>query len=152
MLGVFGIANWHYGWTDWQTALIFGGALAACLYVTQSNSVMAKLFIPAILATAGYMKGHHDGVAAENVRRVAEIAALKKSVQDETTKETIRQDAVNEEAQELAKTMLEEYKAQKLREQQEFDKANQEATNDPQADRPALSIDAVQRLNRLRGK
>ncbi len=148
----FGLNYW-FEVTDWKSAAVFAGALVACAYIAQSDSPLSRMGIAAVLVFAGYLKGGIDRAAvitAEYEQTISELKSTAKRLSDEEVK---RQQDANDKAIQEAQKVKEQYDAdlQALREENE--QLRTEASKDKFADRPGLSLDAVDRLNkrRLRG-
>lgn len=143
-------ANWWLDVTDWQTAAIFSCALVACVYVAQSNKPWARLAITGIIGMALYLKGGIDKEAALLPKHEAQINAIHQGYADTTAAEVERQRRANAQAQERAQQAEAEHERELAALQGQLQAALAAAGKDVHANRPALSLDAVRRLNALR--
>lgn len=148
-LGGFGL-NWWLEFTDWKTAAIFAGALIACVYVVQTDKPWARLAVVGIIGVAMYLKGGVDKEADLTVKHEAEVALIHKTVKDAADAERARQRQANAQALAEAAKQKEEQDVEMQRLQSLVDSLTSEASKDANADRPALGLEAVKRLNRLR--
>jgi cytochrome c556 len=150
LTGVGVAASWWFDLADWQTALIFGAALASCIYMATSNSVIAKFVIPVILFVAGYLKGGHDMDVKLTAQHKIEIAAIHQKYKDATDAEVERQNQVNKEASERAEEAKKTWEAERIKLRGDLKQLSEEAARDKSAERPGLGPDAIDRINRLR--
>lgn len=148
--GAANLANWWGDFTDWRTAAIFSVALVACVYVAQSKSPLARLAITGIVGAALYLKGGVDKEAALLPQHEAQINAIHLNYANAAEAELDRQRRAAAEALERAKQAQEEYDRELAAVKDQLQAAQSEASKDVHADRPALSLDAVRRLNALR--
>jgi hypothetical protein len=162
ILGGLGL-NWWLQITDWQTAAIFATALAACVYITQTNSPWSKLAVTVIIAVAAYLKGGIDRQHRLEIQHAQEIVNLKTKHKNDIATvhegyrlqsaiEEARQREANEQALKMAAAEKEQIDAELASIQKELDRLKVEASKDVHANRPALSPDAVRRLNTLRSR
>jgi hypothetical protein len=160
-LGGLGL-NWWFQITDWQTVVIFTVALAACVYVAQTNSPLSRLGVTIIIGVAAYLKGGIDKQHSLEAKHAQEIVALHEAhkrdivllhegYRRQSQIEEERQKAANAKALADAASEKSQVDADLAAARSEVERLNTEASKDVHANRPSLSIDAIRRLNRLRG-
>lgn len=143
-------ANAWLDFTDWQTAVTFGVALLACVYVASTKSPWSRLIIAAIIGVALYLKGGIDKEARLIVQHEADKQAIHLNYAEASREEQARQRKANEEAERAAAAAKEQQDAELASLQDQLARSQAEAAKDVQADTPSLSLDAVRRINALR--
>lgn len=142
LLGILAfLTNLWLGFSDWRSAAVFIGALSLIGIVMNSQSSWARLIVVIVIAAAGYLKGQIDG----GDRIEARWTVLQQAELDRQTK-------IDEEAQKDAHQRVKELEASSSRLTKEEKLINEETLKDLKTSRPALSIDSIRRLNRLRIK
>lgn len=143
--------NYFLAVTDWKTAIIFSVALCACLYVGESQSRWSRLLVTVIIGAAAYLVG---GVHKEERLKVAyekEVREIHEAYKSRSDAEIERQRLVNEEALRAAERDKEALDAETKHLSSVIERLRAEAASDPDAKNACLNVDAVRRLNRLRG-
>lgn len=98
--------------------------------------LLAALAVIGTLTGAAYLKGRFDGVTAESLRNAAAVAELNKQLA-----------AKDRELADLETARLEQMRLLEER----VEELTEEANADPDADRPAIGVGSVQRLNSITG-
>lgn len=157
LVGGGGLGAWAFNLTDWKTAGLLVGAVGLSLVLFWTQSPIARIAIAIVIAATLYLKGRID----ENIRGEAELAALKKQHEENVTTihktyadaskvEEARQEAANTEARKRADEAKVTFDEERKGLRAELQRLKGEAANDKDAKRPAFSLDAIDRLNRLR--
>jgi len=150
LIGGGGLAAWGFNLTDWKTAILLVISLGMVAQLAMTNSPWARTIIAIIVAGTCYIKGHIDGNLEVEQRIQAAVTAIKTEVENTSKAEIARQEAINTLAKEQAKVEKTELIDERDRLKAELKTIKEEAANDPTANQPALSSDAVERVNRLR--
>ena len=156
-IGGLGLNAW-LGITDWKTAIILAVAITAIAFIAQSQSPWSRLLVTAVIAVAMYIKGgidrdarHELAIAALKETHKVEIVSLHEAYKLQSNIEEARQLEANRKALEAAAAEKVQADAELAAVQQDIDRLRGEAQKDVHAKRPSLSIDAVRRLNIIRG-
>jgi len=150
LLGSGGLAAWAFDLTDWKTAILLVISLGLVAQLSMTQSPWARTAIAIVVAGTCYIKGHIDGTIELEQKVQAAVTAVKTQVAAASKAEQERQEAVNKEALERAETEKGELTDERDRLKAELKTIKEEAANDTDANRDALSPAAVERLNRLR--
>lgn len=154
--GAAGFVWWNQ-LADMPTALLAalsGGVFLAAI-VTQSLLTRVSLglvaLVLALLAGIVNEQGRTE-VQLDNLKtsHELELAKLNQAMRDKVELERQRQIKVNTEALKKAMDAQAQYDQERARLAEERAKLLKEAADDKDADRPALGVDAVDRINRLR--
>lgn len=154
LAGLAGLsANWWLEFTDWPTAVVAAVALLACVFVLSTGKPWSRLAVLAIVGVAVYLKGGIDKEATLAVQHKAELDAVHQAYAKVSQAEQARQQEVQEAAARAAAALQEQQEAELADLRTQLDASAGAAAKDPHADRPALSLDAVRRINaqRMRG-
>lgn len=147
-----GFTLWWMEWFTWQTFVTVSVAAGLVVFLAFQQTISSYVLI--VLIVAGlYIKARFD----ENAVLQVEITALKeahalklRAIEDASEKEITRQIRINADALEKASKAKQVFDAEKEDWRQEKLRIIEEAKRDKDAERPAFSADAVDRLNRLR--
>lgn len=149
-LGGWGATTWWLQWLDTPSYWVFFIAGFFCLYLMVTNNPWAKVLIPAVLFATGYIKGGIDKKASMIEEHRQAIEFIHQTYKDEGEAEKRRQAEeaakATKDGDKLTSDLISERDTLRAR----VKELTGESSNDQNASRPAFSVDAVRRLNRLR--
>jgi hypothetical protein len=144
------LANWWLEITDWNTAIVFAGALASCLVILRTDKPWARIAVMVIFGVALYLKGGIDKTEQLKAAHQADMTRLREHFVNAAAAEEEWQRKANAEAEESARQAKEQADADLAFMRTQLGRLAEQASKDPRAHQPSLSIDAVRRLNMLR--
>lgn len=157
LLGVGGLSAWWFEWTDWKTVILLIIAIGLIGQLAITQSPWARFAIALVVAGTCYVKGRIDeGLEMDKQLAIQKQAHKLEVEQIHLTYKQATDAEVRRQAEALQRSREEAERAQgtwETERQQLFDRMERlrkEAADDKSANRPALSADAVNRLNRLR--
>jgi len=157
LIGGGGLGAWAFDLTDWKTAGLLVVAIGLSVTLLWTQSSWARIAIAIVVAGVLYLKGRIDeGISKDleiaTVKKQHEqtVATIHKTYADASEAEKARQETANSEARKRAEEATLVFTEERKSLRAELQRLKTEAANDKEAKRPAFSLDAIDRLNRLR--
>ena len=149
-LSAGGFSAWLAGWTDYKSAILMVIVIGVVLYAITTNSVIGRVAAALVIVAACYIKGRIDEGLKTEARLEAQAASIHAAYKEATDAERARQASEAEAASQRAEAAKTEWEAERLRLRAELKQLSKGALDDKDAARDAFSVDAINRLNRLR--